>query len=253
MQNTFAEKIVLITGSSRGIGAEMALAFAGQGANIVLHGRDRQALEHVQQQIQQLGVQSLVVTGDVSRRDELEVMRQQIQERFGGLDVLAVNAGGNPTPPGPFAQLSEEAWRAALDGNLTATFLTIQTFLPLLNVRERGSIMTMSSSAARRRSAQSPLAYAVAKAGIQALSQQLAAEPGPKLRVNCLAPGTIMTGQNQQRLPADTAAKLSEQHPLKRLGAPADVAQAAVFLASDQASWITGAVLDVNGGFIMAT
>jgi 3-oxoacyl-[acyl-carrier protein] reductase len=119
--------------------------------------------------------------------------------------------------------------------------------------RKAGNIITVSSAAARRAYPQSPIPYSAAKAGIQMLTQHLAMQTGPYgIRVNCIAPETILTERNRQRIPEGQLPGLIEAHPLKRLGTPEDVAQAAVFLASDDASWITGVILDVAGGAVMS-
>jgi 3-oxoacyl-[acyl-carrier protein] reductase len=118
--------------------------------------------------------------------------------------------------------------------------------------RKIGNIITVSSAAARRPHPRSPIPYSAAKAGIQMLTQHLAAQVGPfGIRVNCVAPETILTERNQERIPADQVQSLVEQHPLRRLGTPDDVARAALFLASEQSAWMTGVVLDVAGGAVM--
>src|SRR4029077_17816948 len=139
---------------------------------------------------------------DVTRFADLEAMRRQIEQEFGPVDLLVANAGGNPARPGPAEQISEADWRAAVDGNLTATFLTIKCFLPGMKERKAGSIITLSSAAARRAHPGSPVAYAAAKAGIQILTQDLAAQAGPDgIRVNCIAPETILTDRNTRQIP----------------------------------------------------
>ena len=121
-----------------------------------------------------------------------------------------------------------------------------------MKARGAGSIVTMSSAAARRPTAYSPFAYAAAKAGVELLTKDAAAQAGPAgVRVNCLAPETIMTERNAQQIPADMQEQLRTQHPVQRLGTPDDVAQAALFLAADTASWISGVVLDVAGGAVL--
>jgi 3-oxoacyl-[acyl-carrier protein] reductase len=119
--------------------------------------------------------------------------------------------------------------------------------------RGRGSIVTMSSAAARRPTAGSPIAYAAAKAGIEVLTRAVAAQAGPDgVRANCIAPETIMTERNQRQIPEQTQQSLIASHPVRRLGTPQDVAEAALFLASDDASWVSGVVLDVAGGSVLA-
>jgi len=192
------------------------------------------------------------VVADVTRFDEVEAMRQSVEGALGPVDILVANAGGSFTPPGPLEELTEEGWRASVEGNLTTTFLTIKSFLPGMKVRKSGTIITISSAAARRPHPQSPIPYAAAKAGIQMLTQHLAAQAGPfGIRVNCIAPETILTERNDERIPPDTKVAMVAAHPIRRLGTPDDVAQAALYLASDAASWVTGLVLDVSGGAVM--
>jgi 3-oxoacyl-[acyl-carrier protein] reductase len=179
-------------------------------------------------------------------------MRNEIEKTYGPVDLLVANAGGSFSMPGPIEQTTEEGWRASVDGNLTATFFTIKSFLPGMKERKRGNIITISSAAGRRPHPQSPIPYAVAKAGIELMTQDVAAQAGPfNVRVNCIAPETILTERNLERIPDAQKKALVESHPLKRLGTPEDVARAAMFLASDAAGWITGIVVDVAGGAVM--
>jgi len=150
------------------------------------------------------------------------------------------NGGGSFSRPGP------------LEGNLTATLLTIKSFLPGMKERRSGNIITISSAAAPRPHPHSPVGYASAKAAIELLTQDLAVQAGPQgIRANSIAPETILTENNVRRIPEATKAMLVEAHPLRRLGTPEDVAQAALFLASQESSWITGVILDVAGGAVM--
>ena len=247
------DQVAVITGSSRGIGAAIAKLFAKEGARIVLHGRDQAALDAVRADIERLGGRAIAMVGDVTRADALEALREHAEQQYGPIDILVANAGGNVTPPGPLEAISEEAWRAAIDGNLTATFLTIKSVLPGMKARRRGAIITISSAAARRPHPGSPIPYAAAKAGIQILTLDVAAQAGPfNIRVNCIAPETILTERNRTMIPDALQAQLADVHPLKRLGTPDDVAQAALFLASAASAWITGAILDVAGGAVMS-
>jgi 3-oxoacyl-[acyl-carrier protein] reductase len=245
-------KVALVTGSSRGIGAAIARLFAQQGAKVAVHGRDSAALSAVQADIDRAGGTAMHAVADVTKFTEIEAMRCKIEQELGPIEILVANAGGSFTAPGPLEQISEEGWHASLDGNLTATFLTIKSILPGMKERKAGNIITLSSAAARRPHPQSPVPYAAAKAGIQILTQDLAAQVGPYgIRANCIAPETILTERNQQRIPEAQQNTLVDRHPIKRLGTPEDVARAALFLASDDSAWITGVVLDVAGGAVM--
>ncbi len=246
------DKVALVTGSSRGIGAAIAKLFAQQGVKVVVHGRDTTALSAVQAEIERAGGKAMHVVADVTKFTEIEAMRRQIEQEFGPIDILVANAGGSFTVPGPIEQISEEGWHASVDGNLTATFLTIKSILPGMKERKAGNIITLSSAAARRPHPGSPIPYAAAKAGIQILTQDLAAQVGPYgIRANCIAPETILTERNEQWIPDAQKQALVDLHPIKRLGTPEDVARAALFLASDEAAWITGMILDVAGGAVM--
>lgn len=246
---TLDGKIALVTGSSRGIGAAIARMFVAEGARVAIHGRDRARVDAVRAE---LGSAAIGVIGDVTRSADLAAMRTTIDRELGPVDIVVANAGGNPAQPLPVDEISEDVWRTTIDGNLTATFLTLQCFLPGMKQRNRGVIITMSSAAARRAHAKSPIAYAAAKAGIEMLTQDVAAQMGRYgIRANCIAPETILTEANQVRIPDAVKAQLIGEHPLARLGTPEDVARAAVFLASDASAWITGIVVDVAGGAVM--
>src|SRR6266542_2402771 len=162
--STLNGKVCLVTGSSRGIGAAIAKRFAAAGARVAVHGRDAAALAAVQEEIGRAGGQAMQVTADVTRFAEVEAMQRRIEEELGPIDVLVANAGGSPIPPGPLEEISEEGWRASMDGNLTATFFTIKSVLPGMKERKGGNIITISSAAARRPHPRSPVPYAAAKA-----------------------------------------------------------------------------------------
>jgi 3-oxoacyl-[acyl-carrier protein] reductase len=249
---TLKGQVALVTGSSRGIGAAIASQFARAGAAVAVHGRDGDAVASGVAAIRDSGGTAAGVTGDVTSFADVEAIRRQVEDTLGPVDILVANAGASLTPPAPLEDIPEDGWRATVDANLLATFLTLKSFLPGMKARGRGSIITMASSAGRVANAHAPIAYGAAKAGVIMLTQDVAAQAGPAgVRVNCIAPETIMTAGNQERIPAATQARLAEFHPLKRLGTPDDVAGAAVFLASDAAAWITGLIVDVTGGAVL--
>jgi 3-oxoacyl-[acyl-carrier protein] reductase len=245
-------KVALVTGSSRGIGAAIAKLFAQEGARVAVHGRDRSAMSEVRAAIERDGGTAIEVAAELTSLAAIETMRAEIERSLGPIDLLVANGGGSFSKPGPVERTSEEEWRASVDGNLTATFLTIKSVLPGMKDRRSGNIITMSSAAARRAHPQSPVAYACAKAGIEMLTQDVAVQVGGyDIRVNCIAPETILTENNERRIPDAQKAALVETHPVRRLGTPEDVARAALFLASDQAGWISGIILDVAGGAVL--
>jgi 3-oxoacyl-[acyl-carrier protein] reductase len=245
-------QVALVTGSSRGIGEAIVAELARRGAAVAVHGRDRAAASKVATAIRDDGGTAIAVTGDVTSADQLEAMRREVEDGLGPVGILVANAGGSFTPPAPLEQIPEEGWRATVDGNLLATFLTLKCFLPGMKERGHGSIITMASSAGRMPDARAPIPYGAAKAAIALLTQDVAAQVGPYgIRANCIAPETILTDLNRERIPAAQQTAMAEHHPLKRLGTPQDVATAAAFLASDEAGWITGLVLDITGGAVM--
>jgi len=251
-EKRLGEKVALVTGSSRGIGAAIAKLFAQHGAAVAIHGRDSTALSVVQAEIERARGRAIQVVADTTKFPDIEAMRHRIEQELGPIGILVANAGGSYTQPGPLERTSEEGWHASIDGNLTSAFLTIKSILPGMKERQAGNIITVSSAAARRPYPGSPIPYAAAKAGLQILTQDLAAQVGPYgIRVNCIAPETILTERNRERIPAAQQHALVEMHPIRRLGTPKDVAYAALFLASEESAWISGIILDVAGGSVL--
>jgi 3-oxoacyl-[acyl-carrier protein] reductase len=245
-----AGKVAVVTGGSRGIGAATAAALAANGAAVAVVGRDQKALAEVAAGIEMEGGRVIWVAADCTRAPDLGALASAVGEQLGPVDILAPFAGGNGMPV-PTLQETPERWREILDSDLTATFLTVKAFLPAMVEQGRGVIVTMSSAAARQ-VAQSAAAYAAAKAGVIAFTRHLAMEMADAgIRVNCLAPSAIENDRMRTWMSAKQREALGASFPLGRLGQPDDVAAATLFLASDAASWITGATLDISGGKIM--
>jgi 3-oxoacyl-[acyl-carrier protein] reductase len=246
-----AGKVAVVTGGSGGIGAATCRLLAANGASVGVNGRNEAAIEAVVTGIREQGGRAIGVAGDVTDYAAIEGLRGRVEGEFGPTDLLFAFAGGGKARPGPTAGVSEEDWRSSVDGNLTATFLTVRSFLPGMTERGGGSIVTMASSAARFPT-DAPAPYAAAKAGVVMLTRQIASEVGGHgVRVNCLAPHTVLTERIRGVMPEDRHRQIAAEIPLGRLGTPEDVGFAALFLASDASSWITGITLDVSGGRTM--
>ncbi|HEX5493765.1 MAG TPA: SDR family NAD(P)-dependent oxidoreductase [Mycobacteriales bacterium] len=240
-----------MTGGSRGIGAETCRFFAANGMKVAVCGRDKDAIQSVVDDLRSRSAAAIGVAADCTDRGAIDQLFDTTSRQLGPVDVLAVFAGFD-LGPGSVEQVTEEAWRSVIDGNLTATFLTVQAVLAGMVERRGGSIITMSSAAGRL-PGWSSVAYAAAKAGILMLTRRVALDVGRhNIRINALAPSAILTERQEQRIPEVVRNRvIEEQFPIARWGTPADCANAALFLASDASSWITGATIDIAGGKIM--
>jgi 3-oxoacyl-[acyl-carrier protein] reductase len=245
-----AGKVAVVTGGSRGIGAATAAALAINKVAVAVVGRDEQALAAVTTSIQAHGGQAMWVAADCAVAAEVDRMGSAVADQLGPVDIVAAFAGGNGMPV-PTDQETAEHWTEIVNGDLTSSFLTVRAFLPQMVERRRGVIVTMSSAAARQ-AAQSAAAYAAAKAGVIAFTRHVAGEfAGRGIRANCVAPSAIENDKMRTWMTVEQRQGLGRSFPLGRLGEPADVAAATLFLASDVSSWITGATLDIAGGKIM--
>jgi NAD(P)-dependent dehydrogenase (short-subunit alcohol dehydrogenase family) len=243
-------KIAIVTGAGSGIGRACAIALAREGAKVALVGRRKSLLDDVARQI---GQSALVLAADVSRRADLERVVEQAITHFGGLNVLLNNAG--VLHVGTAEQISEEQWDETFAVNVKALWLLSRAVLPHMRKAGGGSIINVASvlgiNGARNRAS-----YAPSKGAVVLLTKCMAIDHGlENIRVNCICPSfveTELTAAVVSRAP-DPAAVRRERiavHPLGRLGQPEDMAGLAVYLASDESSWVTGAVFPVDGGYL---
>jgi 3-oxoacyl-[acyl-carrier protein] reductase len=245
-----ASRVAVVTGGSRGIGAALCRLLAAHGAAVVVNGRTKEVTDGMAASINESGGRAHPVVADMRDAQAVAYLREETENVFGPVDLLAVVAGigGRPKPIG---DVTPEAWRAGLEGNLTSAFLTLREFLPGMQERGRGAVVTMSSNSGRQPFHPAPQ-YAAAKAGLLMLTREAASQAAPHgVRVNALAPGTTMNDSIRANASPEKIEQMASSFPLGRLGQPEDTAEAAVFLLSEAASWITGVTLDVTGGKVM--
>ena len=243
------DKVAVVTGASQGIGRETALALAEAGAKVVVAARKEEKLAALVNEIAAAGGEAFALKMDVADPEQVKVGFKQIIEKFGRLDILVNNAA--VTRDGLALRMKKDDWDAVLQTNLTGSHLCIQQALsPMMRARA-GRIINISSVVAQSGNP-GQANYVAAKAGLIGLTKAIAVEIASRnITVNAVAPGFIETPMTDV-LPAEVKQALMPRIPLGRMGSPRDVAAAIVFLASDEAGYITGHVLNVNGGMHLA-
>ena len=238
-------KVALISGGGRGIGAGIARAFAEVGADVVIGARTESQLAEVAADVAAQGRRAEIIAEDLSERAGMEALVDRASDAFGRIDVVVNTAGGSP--PGPFLDVSEAAFNGTFQWNVTTAFNLSQLAVPVM-LKSGGGNMINIASAAGQFHDRGFVAYGTAKAALIHMTANLANDLAPKIRVNCIAPGATETSALRGVLDAELEAKMVARTPLGRLGAVEDIAAAAVFLASDAADYVTGRVIEVDGG-----
>jgi len=244
-------KTAIITGGGRGIGRAITLALAQKKFNVVIsYVTRRDCCEQTAADVGRHGCEALVVQADVTQRESVRHLISTASEKFGTIDVLVNNAG--ILQQKPFNTISDEEWDAMLATNLKSVFLCSQEVMPVMTRQGGGSIINISSSGGQL-GGMLAVHYAVSKAGVISLTRSLARVGAPdRIRVNCVTPGLIETEMSQKEIHSEVGQqKISKEIPLRRAGQVEEVATAVAFLASDEASYITGQSINVNGGLYM--
>jgi 3-oxoacyl-[acyl-carrier protein] reductase len=243
------DKVAVVTGASQGIGRETALALAEAGAKVVVAARNEEKLAALVAEIAAAGGEAIAVKMDVADAEQVKAGFKQVIEKFGRLDILVNNAA--VTRDGLAMRMKKEDWDAVLQTNLTGAHFCIQQALPTMMKARAGRIINVSSIVAQMGNA-GQANYVAAKAGLIGLTKAIAVEIASRgITVNAVAPGFIETPMTDV-LPDKVKEELKTKIPLGRMGSARDVAAAIVFLASDAAGYITGHVLNVNGGMHLA-
>jgi 7-alpha-hydroxysteroid dehydrogenase len=240
------DQVAIVTGAGRGIGAGSALALAEAGAHVVCAARTPAEIEATADAVRGRGRDALAVSCDVTVRDDLERLVTTTVDRFGRIDVLVNNAGG--WLPVPLARTSERNFEAALRFNVTSAFLLTRLVIEPMRASGGGAIVNISSRAA---SMVQPAftAYGTAKAALSFMTRLMAPELAPDIRVNAIEVGGVETSALEMVLTDDSVRRqLEENTPMRRVGQVEDVAAAVVYLASPASSWVTGKILEVDGG-----
>lgn len=249
-QEQFKNRTALITGAGRGMGRSIAQVLAGRGARIVINDANAELARDAARELNRNGGQTWAVVGNVTNAEDVRSMVAQAMEQFGGVDILVNNAG--VLRPTKVNDISEEEWDFVVDVNLKGTFLCSQAVLPAMQKTGWGRIINLSSTAGKNVSTVGGAHYTAAKAGILGFTRHLAKEVAcDGITVNAVCPGLIDTEMVRATISNERIMAYTENFPIPRLGHPEEVAELVAFLASEQAAYITGASLDINGGDLM--
>ena len=245
----FRGRVAIITGAARGIGKAIVLAFLREGAKVAIIDLDKERLEILKKEINKENKEAMTIFCDITKSSEVNGMVDQVRKRFGRIDILVNNAG--IIRRGTIDTVTEEEWDRVIEVNLKGTFNCCKAVVETMKQQGYGKIINVSSIAGKMGDITSAPGYGPSKAGIDALTKTLARQLAPfGINVNAVSPHAIETEMSAQ-WSEERRKEIIASIPLGRLGKPEDVAEAVLFLASDEASFITGEILDVNGGALM--
>ena len=245
-QFLLTDRVAIVTAAGRGIGAGIARAFAEAGADLVIGARTEEQLAEVAADVEKLGRRVVAIPGSLREREGMQVLVDAAVSEFGRIDIAVNNAGGSL--PRAFLETSERRFNEALEWNVTTAFNLTQLVAPVMLKGQGGSVINIASAAGRF-SARGFSAYGTAKAAMIHLTRNLAVDLSPRIRVNAIAPGAIATSALDAVLENPAIHKeMVERTPLKRLGQTDDISAGALYLASPASSYVTGRVLEIDGG-----
>ena len=245
---SLANQVAIVTGGGTGIGRSIALEFAEFGADVVVSSRKLENLERVADEVKARGRHALAIQADITKKTDIDHLVQKVMEEFGRIDILVNNGGvGSPVP---IIEVDEDEWDLIMDTNLKGTYFCCQAVGQRMIEQKKGNIINITSGDGKRVSGGRGTSYNVAKAGAIMLTQCLAWDFGKhNIRINSIAPGFTRTKMIQPYLSDPETLKMIEsKRPLGRIGEPDEIASAALFLASDASSYITGQTINVCGG-----
>ena len=247
------DRVALVTGSAGGVGRAIAEALLDEGARVTLNDVNASLLKSTFNELKGKGLPVHAINADVTKREEVVAMKDEIIKHFGRIDILVNNAGGALNTPWDLQEIEEAHWNTVIDVNLKGAFFCCQAFIPEMAKQGGGAIVNISALAAHWRASLAGVQYTAAKAGVEGLTRQLAYDWGKAgIRVNAVAPTITISGERVQSLwewkSEEEKQKVLSAIPLGRLGTPEEIASVVVFLASDESSYITGITIDVSGG-----
>ena len=247
------DRVALVTGSAQGMGLAIATALAAEGAHIVISDVNEETIAKTVENLEGHGHHAMGVRMDVTNRQSVSDAIDKVASEWGPPEVLVNNAGGALHTPHILSEIGEKDWDLVVNVNLKGAFFTCQKAIPLMVANGGGAIVNISALAAHYRASLAGVQYTAAKAGVEGLTRQLAYDWGPEsIRVNAVAPTVTITGDRVKGLwegkGEEEQSRILQNIPLRRLSEPSEIAAAVVFLASDEASYVTGITLDVVGG-----